>query len=391
MTIVSGIFLLSAGFCVLMLFVLSSLLRYQAAGVKEWIAANAVALVSFILYALGRQLPPLLAYEAANVTYALAGTLALAGFLRFFSRSVPVAAFATGLVVFLVAITLFHYTYDSFPLRTVTVSAYQVAILSAIAFTIVRSREQWNAHYPYLFTALTATLLAIGNAVRAAVHVAQSGQVTSLLQPSASGIFFMSAGAFVLPVLTFGAMMMVHDRMLAAAGNAARRDFLTGALTSGAFRELLEHEWSRCRGGRKKPTLLMLGIDRMKSINEAFGHAVGDQVLVDIALQADRAIRHGDCFARTGGAEFAILLRDTERDAALALALRLLASIQRSRSNPGQPACTVSIGLATLCGEESMPGMLKRARAARDEAKAAGGDRVVCADPGPGAVQAHIA
>lgn len=379
MTVVSGIFLLSACFCVLMLFVLSSLLRYHVAGVKEWIAANVVAFVAFVLYAWGRELPPLLAYEAANGSYALAGLLVLAGFRRFFERSVPLAAFAAGLLLFVAAIALFHYVWDSFALRTLAVSAFQVVILSAIALTIVRAGPQGHARYPYLFTATTATLLVIGNAVRAMVHAVQSGEAVSLLQPSLMGIIFMSVGAFVLPTLSFGAMMMVHDRMLSRTGNSARRDFLTGAMTRSAFLELLEHECLRSRRWRKNLTVLMLDVDHMKSINEEFGHAAGDQLLVDIVLQADKAIRSVDSLARLGGEEFAVLLPETDHLAALGVAQRLLALMQPSGAGL-RPECTVSIGFATLCDEDEIDDLLARAAGAMVTAKAAGGNRVVCAE-----------
>ncbi|GAB3541554.1 GGDEF domain-containing protein [Noviherbaspirillum agri] len=364
-----------------MLSALASLLRHETPGLKEWMAANAVAFVSFILYALGRQLPPWLAYEAANVTYALSGALALAGFRRFFSCPVPVAALSAGLTVYSVTVALFHYAYDSFVLRTLTVSAFQVAILSAMALTIFRARERWHAPYPYLFTAIAAVLYAAANVVRAAVHIWQAGEVTSLLQPSASGIVFMSAGAFVLPLLTFGAVMMAHDRTLASTGHPSRRDFLTGALTRKAFDELLERESARAGTSRRKLALLMLDVDDMKSINARFGHAVGDQVLMDIALAADRALRQRDSFARIGGTEFAILLADADQDHAVATAHRLLALIRRARSHPDKPDCSISIGLATLCKREALAETVKRVKQAREDARAAGGNRVVCAAP----------
>lgn len=62
MTFISGIFLQSAGFCLLMLFVHSSLPRNTTPGRKEWIMANIVAFISFLLYAFGRKLTPVLRY-----------------------------------------------------------------------------------------------------------------------------------------------------------------------------------------------------------------------------------------------------------------------------------------------------------------------------------------
>ncbi len=67
------VFLIAALLCVTMLLVLRSFLRSGIAGVREWSIANLLACGAFILYAFGRELPPLIAYEVANGVYAAAG------------------------------------------------------------------------------------------------------------------------------------------------------------------------------------------------------------------------------------------------------------------------------------------------------------------------------
>lgn len=387
MTISSGIFLIAASFCILMLLVLCSLFRFGVAGTREWCVANAIAFVAFILYALGRELPPWLAYEAANGTYALATAVLLAGFRRFFARKVPWAAIAAGIPAFVVAIAVFHYQFDSFVLRTLSVSLFQIVILLAIAFTVFRSRQAWHARYPYFFTGITSFLLAAGHVVRAIIHAFQSAEVTSLLQPSPLNVFFISAGTFVLPILTFGAMMMVHDRVMAKAESAANRDFLTGAWSRRAFFELLTREMSQWKRTGRKFSLLLLDVDHFKDINDKFGHAAGDQVLVDVALRSVKALRTTDYFGRIGGEEFAVVLPETERDAALAVAERLRASAESTSashaagthaSNPACGVCTVSIGLATVRDGDSIAELMQRADDALYAAKRAGRNQVQC-------------
>lgn len=386
MTVLSGIFLVSACLCILMLVVLSALDRRDESGVAEWMMANAVAFASFILYALGRQLPPLLAYEAANATYALATLVALAGFRRFSGRSVSITVYAVSLILFTVAIALFHYKYDSFALRTIAVSTFQAVALASIAGMVFQAKDAGHSRYPYLFTASAATIFALGNAVRAVVHVAQSGAVSSLLQPSPWSVFFISAGALVLPALTFGAMMMVHDRMLIHAANAASRDFLTGALTREIFLERLEREWARCRRTGRNLSMLMIEVDRTQALRAEFGNAAGDQVKVNVALLADGVFRSTDCFARMGAAEFAAVLPQTGPAAALKIAQRLRSRVAKAAApaeitsgHGGAPACTISIGLAVLREGESIPDLLAHAQKALHAAKAAGGNRVECA------------
>ncbi|QDZ28964.1 diguanylate cyclase [Noviherbaspirillum sp. UKPF54] len=383
MTLISGIFLVSACLCILMLVVLSSHIRMDEPGATEWAAANAIGFVAFILYALGRQLPPLIAFEAANTAYAAAVMAMLAGFRRFAGGRLSPLAGATWLAIFTAAIALFHYRYDSFALRTITVSAFQSVVLAAIAVTVFGNRQARRLCYSCLLTGAVAALFGAGNGVRAMVHVFQSGEVTSLLQPSPSSIFFLSAGALVLPALTCGAMMMVHEHALAHAADAASRDFLTGAMTRHAFLERVEREWAR---PGKEFAVLMLEVDRLPLIRQTFGNAAGDQMMADIALRAESVLRSADCFARFDAQKFAVLLPQTGTPTALKIAQRLAARVERPEATaefaPGQdetPTCTVSIGVAALGQGESIPDLLGHAQEALQAARTAGGNRVVCA------------
>ena len=81
MNVPSTIFLIASGLCILMPLVLVSLLRSRLQGIREWCMANVIAFVAYILYALDSELPPILAYEAANAieAHALVAFLANEG------------------------------------------------------------------------------------------------------------------------------------------------------------------------------------------------------------------------------------------------------------------------------------------------------------------------
>lgn len=386
MTVLSGVFLVAGCFCILMVIVLAALLRFDEPGVIEWTVANTAAFVAYVLYALARQLPPLIAIEVANGVYAFATLAVLAGFLRFEGRKVPLTALAAVLAAFVSILALFHYWYESFAARVTTFSLFHGTIMASIAMSVFRPRDRRQSSYPFLFTGTVATLLVVVNIIRAIVYQFPSGEATSLLQPTSWNIIFISVNALVLPTLTFGAMMMVHDRMLIHAANAASRDFLTGALTREIFLERLEREWVRSRSTERKLSMLMIEVDRMQALRAAFGNAAGDQVKVNVALLADGVFRSTDCFARMGAAEFAALLPQTGPAAALKIAQRLRARVAKTAapagfaSGPGgAPACTISIGLAVLREGESISDLLAHAQKALHAAKAAGGNRVECA------------
>jgi len=379
-----NILIIGALFCVVMLLVLISLLRSGTPGVREWAIANGVGFIGLLLYAFGRELSEPIAYEVANGVYAAASAAILAGFRRFFSRKLHTRLLAAAVIGMVAAIALFHYVIDSFALRTLAVAVFQGTVCVAILLTIVRSRQSWRSRYPYLFTAGMAALIAAGHAVRAGLYFFQQGELTSLLQPSPWNLFFLSAGTFVLPVLTIGAVMMVHDTMLAKAEHAANRDFLTGAWSRRALFELAERELSLTRRTSRAMALLLLDIDNFKSINATWGHATGDRVLIDAVLRAETAIRSVDYFARVGGEEFAVLLPETSRTAAVMVAERIRITMEGSarsiqmQGQPETPAYTVSIGLAMLRDTDSFQELMRRADTALYAAKASGRNRVSC-------------
>lgn len=373
-----NVFLISAFFCVVMLLVWCSLLRSGIRGVREWSVANGLGVVAFLLFAFGKSLPPLIAYELANATYAAASASVLIGFQRFLGRETSIKAVAAGIVLLTIAIAVFHYALDSFMLRTQAVSTFQVAVCLAIGLTVFRARQISRSRYPTYFTLSMALIVALGHGARGVVHVTNSSELTSLLQPSMWNVVFLSLGTVMLPALTLGAIMMVHDRMMAKAEHAANRDFLTGAWSRRAFFELAERELARARRGAHAIALLAIDIDHFKSINDTLGHQVGDEVLVDMALRVETVTRSIDYFSRVGGEEFAVLLPDTDRPAALMIAERLRAALDRSKAGGQAAAYTVSIGVATLRGTDSFRELMRRADAALYQAKAMGRNRVIC-------------
>jgi diguanylate cyclase (GGDEF)-like protein len=131
-------------------------------------------------------------------------------------------------------------------------------------------------------------------------------------------------------------------------------------------------------------SLLVLDVDHFKSINDKYGHAAGDRVLIDLTLRAESVIRNIDYLGRLGGEEFAVLLTDTSLDEANAVAERLRAVLDATVSDPDKIAdaltYAVSIGVAQLHPGESFSHLLQRADAALYKAKQAGRNRVISAE-----------
>jgi two-component system, cell cycle response regulator len=162
--------------------------------------------------------------------------------------------------------------------------------------------------------------------------------------------------------------------------HAALRDGLTGAFNRRYFDERLNSELAFARRHGTPITLLLLDLDRFKSINDQLGHRAGDAVLVHVTRLIETAVRTEDILARFGGEELAVLCRDTEGAQAAVLAERLRSLIDKTPCpHDGQAiSVTVSIGLASLRGDNETPAdLLERADQALYAAKAGGRNRYV--------------
>jgi diguanylate cyclase (GGDEF)-like protein len=122
----------------------------------------------------------------------------------------------------------------------------------------------------------------------------------------------------------------------------------------------------------------VLDLDRFKAVNDDFGHAAGDQVLVRTAALLRGIMRAGDTIARTGGEEFVLLMPDTDGEAARAVCERIL-EVLRSESwqriGAGL-AVTASVGVASVGDATDLRALTRMADEHLYAAKRAGRDRV---------------
>jgi diguanylate cyclase (GGDEF)-like protein len=161
-------------------------------------------------------------------------------------------------------------------------------------------------------------------------------------------------------------------------------DGMTNVYNSRHFLNLAQAEWGRFQRYHRPLSLLMIDVDRFKSINDRFGHDVGDRAIAHVADILQQGRRSSDIVARTGGDEFAMLLPETDPGQAGVVAERLRDAMEQcplmvdGRSVP----VTISIGLAGA--RLSMPGinaLIKSSDEALYRAKSGGRNQTAAAAP----------
>lgn len=127
-----------------------------------------------------------------------------------------------------------------------------------------------------------------------------------------------------------------------------------------------------------KGCLLVIDIDFFKSINDSYGHTIGDQVLVEVAQLISKSIRKSDIFARWGGEEFVLLVTDYELSPAQVLAEKLRCLIEDNKFTVNEDIkITISIGLTPFSQRDSLDSAFIRADEALYMAKSHGRNQVV--------------
>jgi diguanylate cyclase (GGDEF)-like protein len=177
------------------------------------------------------------------------------------------------------------------------------------------------------------------------------------------------------------------ERLIAALGERSRaleresqEDALTGIANRRCFQQRLAAEIDVARTVRRPLTLAVADLDHFKIVNDRLGHSVGDEVLRRSAAVMRRLCRGTDLVARIGGEEFALILPDTIRDAAIDLCEHVRRAVESYDWAAVHPhlRVTLSIGLWEWDGRGDADSLLAAADTQLYEAKRLGRNRVAC-------------
>ena len=159
----------------------------------------------------------------------------------------------------------------------------------------------------------------------------------------------------------------------------AATDLLTGLATFRVLRDRLTNEIERSKRSGDRFTVLFLDLDRLKEINDRYGHEAGNDVLRAVAQEIRGVVRASDLAARYGGDEFVVILTRTHQDGAERVAEALRQGIEGVGRRLGYPlgSVTVSVGIAEYDPEQPTGGdLLVNADRALYRAKSSGRNKV---------------
>ncbi len=157
----------------------------------------------------------------------------------------------------------------------------------------------------------------------------------------------------------------------------ATTDVLTKIHNRRKINEAIDKEIDRFERYKEPFGLIMFDIDYFKNINDAYGHDIGDEVLVELSELVKTKIRKSDCFARWGGEEFLIMVRNIEENEIKKLAKILNESVQECLFSFQKIDLTISIGVTMYHYNDTKEEILRRVDKGLYRAKKEGRNRVV--------------
>lgn len=153
-------------------------------------------------------------------------------------------------------------------------------------------------------------------------------------------------------------------------------DPLTGLYNRRAFAPKIRNEIDQFERYGTHLTILVIDVDHFKTINDTFGHDVGDKVLKEIAGLIRDYVRKTDFCVRWGGEEFVVLATSTQEDKALIMAQNLRIAIENHHFGIDQKV-TISIGLTSLEEGDEIESFIRKADKALYRAKQSGRNQII--------------
>jgi diguanylate cyclase (GGDEF)-like protein len=363
----------------LLLFVWSQNMALRA--VCWWGFAYLTRLASIGLFGMYGEVPDLISIDLANALLFTGFAVTWTGARAFDGRPVEPVYLVTGAVLWLLVCRL-PIVLDDANLRSLIASAIVAGYTWLTAYEFWRGRDEpLMSRWPAVFMFFAHGALFLLRTPMLALLPGSTGDnmfgSVWMTMLSTESLLLTISSAFIL-------LAMAKERIELRHRTAAMVDPLTGIANRRAFLHDASLLAKRHIANPRPVAILLIDLDHFKSINDRFGHAIGDRVLAIFADAARKSMRGSDLVGRLGGEEFAAVLTETSREKAVEVAERIrLTFAQMAEEVDGLPVgATVSIGLVHCLDRTlDISDLLTRADHALYYAKERGRNRVEVASP----------
>ena len=341
-----------------------------------WGCAHLLRTLSIALYGMFGSVPELVSLDLANALLFTSYAVAWSGARVFDGREPRPGWVITGATVWVFACQIPQFA-EVVEIRSLLSNTIITAFLWLAAFEFWRGRdERLLSRWPAIFILFSHGAIFL---LRSPVSIAL-GPATDPALASAWMNVISTEEVLATISIAFIVLAMAKERTELQHKTAAMLDPLTGLANRRAFLDSAA-QLTQTQTARDVPVaVFMIDLDRFKSVNDRFGHSVGDEVLRIFAESAQVNLRPTDIVARLGGEEFAVLLSDACRDNAFKVAERIRSTFAALAATVAGHAvnATASIGVAIIQDpRQDVHALLAQADQALYRAKARGRNRVV--------------
>ena len=297
-----------------------------------------------------------------------AGVLGVSPFmvLRYMQGEWVAAVVDTIIVIGFLGLGIYVYRTRRVEVASIAISVFCIAGVISTVYIIGPQQMYWA--YPAIMAvfylvrpriAIVLVMVTVAAVAPRLIGHADTHVTTTVLVT----IVVMSSFAFAFSLIT--------NRQREQLVRLATKDPLTGASNRRALDDKLNEIVNASKRSGSSASMLLLDLDHFKKVNDAHGHAVGDQILKRITEIINLRIRVTDSLYRVGGEEFVVVLEGQVLDRAAHLSEQLRTLVEANELVPDQPV-TISLGVAELHRNESANDWLHRADEALYRAKRAG-------------------
>jgi len=317
----------------------------EVKAVAWWGSAHLLRAASITLFGMYGHLPDVVTIDLSNAILLTSFAVTWTG-ARVFGGHKPNLMFVfEGAIIWLIACRMQGFA-ESGPLRAI----FGAAIIAA--YTWMAGAEVYASSSSQYVSRLPASFMLFAHG---ALFLLRTPLAVLMPHPAGTEAIFgsvwftaLSSEALLFTIaIAFILMAMAKERTSSMHRTAALIDPLTGAWNRRGFASESDRLLRESRRDGSRAAVLFLDLDHFKSINDRYGHALGDEVLRLVTATLKSSVRSTDHIARLGGEEFSTILYGAPRDKAVEIAERIRSTFEeRAAIVGGEPiAATVSIGV----------------------------------------------